>query len=588
MRPAGVPSSGTARAPCVGRFAPSPTGDLHAGSLVAALASWLDVRARGPDARWLVRIEDVDTPRCVPGAESRILAQLSACGLVPDGPVLHQSERGPAYQAALDRLVAAGLAYPCACSRKDIEDALRARGQHPDRHHERVYPGTCRDGLAGRPARAWRLHTARALDRWRAQAGMPAVDDDAPRPDGDRVVWFDRRLGWRAQAVETAVGDFVLRRADGLWAYQLAVVVDDAAQGVTDVVRGEDLADNTARQILLQRALGLPTPRHLHTPLVRGADGEKLSKQNGARPFNAREPLAALDAAAAVLGLPPRGAGATLAQALSAWTGAWAAAWGERPAPTIRAVMQQPATETAPLEAGHSAHGVPPGVAHPQRVRSFVRRAGRTTTGQTRALEQFGPRFLIDYRDDRLDLGAAFGREAPTVLEIGFGMGEATAHIAARRPGDNFLCCEVHEPGVGALLKRIGEQGLQNIRIVAHDAVEVLDRMIAPASLAGVHIFFPDPWHKKRHHKRRLIQPELVARLASRLAPGGYLHCATDWEPYAGQMLAVLGAEPLLANTADGFAPRPDYRPLTKFENRGLRLGHGVWDLVFRRVDRAA
>ena len=225
----------------------------------------------------------------------------------------------------------------------------------------------------------------------------------------------------------------------------------------------------------------------------------------------------------------------------------------------------------------------PPGVDHPQRVRSFVRRAGRTTTGQTRALENLGPRYLVPYREAPLDLAATFGRAAPTVLEIGFGMGEATAHIAALRPGDNFLCCEVHEPGVGALLKRIGEQGLDNIRIVAHDAVEVLANMLEPGTLAGVHIFFPDPWHKKRHHKRRLIQPELVSRLVTRLAPGGYLHCATDWEPYAQQMLAVLGAEPRLANTADGFAPRPDYRPLTKFENRGLRLGHGVWDLVFRR-----
>jgi tRNA (guanine-N7-)-methyltransferase len=228
--------------------------------------------------------------------------------------------------------------------------------------------------------------------------------------------------------------------------------------------------------------------------------------------------------------------------------------------------------------------GAPEGVPHPRTIRSFVRRAGRTTTGQARAFEQLGPRFVVPYRAEPLDLPATFGRDAPTVLEIGFGMGDATAHIAALMPQTNFLCCEVHEPGVGALLKRIGEQRIENIRIVAHDAVEVLDHMLRPASLAGVHVFFPDPWHKLRHHKRRLIQPPLVARLADRLAPGGYLHCATDWEPYAQQMLEVLGAEPRLRNTAEGFAPRPAYRPPTKFENRGLRLGHGVWDLVFVRA----
>jgi tRNA (guanine-N7-)-methyltransferase len=225
----------------------------------------------------------------------------------------------------------------------------------------------------------------------------------------------------------------------------------------------------------------------------------------------------------------------------------------------------------------------PEGVEHPRAIRSFVRRAGRTTIGQARAFETLGPRFLVPFSPQPLDLPATFGRQAPTILEIGFGMGEATAHIAALMPEKNFLCCEVHEPGVGALLKRIGEQGLQNIRIVQHDAVEVLDRMLVADSLDGVHVFFPDPWHKLRHHKRRLIQPALVARLADRLRPGGYLHCATDWEPYAQQMLQVLGAEPRLANTAPDFAPRPDYRPLTKFENRGLRLGHGVWDLVFLR-----
>ncbi|MGQ0710831.1 MAG: tRNA (guanosine(46)-N7)-methyltransferase TrmB [Rhodoferax sp.] len=238
-------------------------------------------------------------------------------------------------------------------------------------------------------------------------------------------------------------------------------------------------------------------------------------------------------------------------------------------------------------------------------VKSFVKRAGRTTTGQSRAFELWGPQFLLPYQQDAIDFEAAFAYStraraekglqttAPParVLEIGFGMGEATAHIAGVLPGTDFLCCEVHEPGVGALLKRIGEQGLSNIRICAHDAVEVIDHMLPEQSLDGVHIFFPDPWHKTRHHKRRLIQPPLVAKLAARLKVGGYIHCATDWEPYAQQMLEVLGAEALLKNRAlashpdlNGYAPKPHYRPLTKFEKRGLRLGHGVWDLVFERV----
>ena len=225
----------------------------------------------------------------------------------------------------------------------------------------------------------------------------------------------------------------------------------------------------------------------------------------------------------------------------------------------------------------------PPGVANRRAIRSFVRRAGRTTTGQAKAFEQLGPRFVLPYAGAVLDFAAVFGRDARTVLEIGFGMGEATAHIAALMPETNFLCCEVHEPGVGALLKRVGEQGLRNIRIVQHDAVEVLAAMIAPDSLAGAHIFFPDPWHKLRHNKRRLLQPPLVAQLASRLAPAGYLHCATDWQPYAQQILQVLSGEPQLENTADVFAPKPHYRPLTKFENRGIKLGHGVWDIVFRK-----
>ena len=243
-----------------------------------------------------------------------------------------------------------------------------------------------------------------------------------------------------------------------------------------------------------------------------------------------------------------------------------------------------PAPESAQPEAPPRAPGsAPAGVTHPKTIKSFVRRAGRTTTGQAKAFEDLGPRYVLPYQPAPIDAGAAFGRNAPLILEIGFGMGEATAHIASVRQGDNFLCCEVHEPGVGALLKRIGEQGLTNIRILQHDAVEVLDHMLPLASLDGVHIFFPDPWHKTKHNKRRLIQSPLVAKLAARLKPGGDLHCATDWEPYAQQMLQVLGAEPALRNTAEGFAPQPDYRPLTKFENRGLRLGHGVWDLVFVR-----
>lgn len=225
-------------------------------------------------------------------------------------------------------------------------------------------------------------------------------------------------------------------------------------------------------------------------------------------------------------------------------------------------------------------HSVPP---HLRGIRSFVLRTGRTTTGQAKAIETLGPRLLLPYQPRPLQLAEVFGREAPTILEIGFGMGEATAHIAGLMPECNFLCCEVHTPGVGALLMRVGEHGLTNVRIVQHDAVEVLDHMLAPGSLAGVHIFFPDPWHKKRHHKRRLIQPPLVAKLVSRLHGGGYIHCATDWEDYAFQILQVLDADPALANTADSFAPKPHYRPLTKFENRGLRLGHGVWDVVFRK-----
>ena len=217
-------------------------------------------------------------------------------------------------------------------------------------------------------------------------------------------------------------------------------------------------------------------------------------------------------------------------------------------------------------------------------IRSYVVRAGRMGPGQGRALAELSPRFVLPYSTTPCDFAAAFGRDAPRVLEIGFGMGDATAQIAQALPGTDFIGVEVHTPGVGALLKRIGELGLGNLRLVQHDAVEVLQNMVAPGSLAGVHVFFPDPWHKKKHNKRRLIQPEFVRLLAGRMAPGAYLHCATDWRPYAEQMLEVLSAEPSLRNTAPGFAPRPDYRPLTKFENRGRKLGHGVWDLVFVRA----
>ena len=217
-------------------------------------------------------------------------------------------------------------------------------------------------------------------------------------------------------------------------------------------------------------------------------------------------------------------------------------------------------------------------------IRSFVLRQGRMSAAQQRHFDATLPRVGIPYRAAPLDLDAAFGRAAPKIVEIGFGMGETTACIAAALPQTDFLGIEVHGPGVGSLCKLIDENGLTNLRIVQHDAVEVLRDMIPAGALAGVHVFFPDPWHKKRHHKRRLVQPDFVALVASRLAPGGLLHCATDWEEYAVWMLEVLTAEPLLANTAVGFAPRPDYRPLTKFENRGLKLGHGVRDLVFRRT----
>ena len=220
---------------------------------------------------------------------------------------------------------------------------------------------------------------------------------------------------------------------------------------------------------------------------------------------------------------------------------------------------------------------------HKRSIRSFVLRQGRVSAAQQRSLDELLPRFGIPYAPQPLDLDTVFGRVAPRVLEIGFGMGETTATIAQANPDIDYLAIEVHSPGVGALLKQIGEHNISNIRIIQHDAVEVLQNMLAPVSLDGVHLFFPDPWPKKRHHKRRLVQQPLVALVASRLKPGGYLHMATDWEEYAVQMLEVLAAEPLLQNSADGYAPRPDSRPLTKFENRGLKLGHPVHDLLFTR-----
>ena len=230
------------------------------------------------------------------------------------------------------------------------------------------------------------------------------------------------------------------------------------------------------------------------------------------------------------------------------------------------------------------------GIERRARVRSYVLRAGRLGPGQKRALVELGPRFVVPWTDAPPHWAAIFGRSAPLLLEIGFGMGDATAAVAQALPGHDLIGVEVHEAGVGALLRQIGERSLANVRIVRHDAVEVLRTMVAPASLAGIHIWFPDPWPKKRHHKRRLIQGGFVTELAARLAPGGYLHCATDWQSYAEQMLQVLVAEPLLRNrtgAAQGegasYAPRPPWRPRTRFEQRGLNLGHGVWDLVFER-----
>ena len=226
---------------------------------------------------------------------------------------------------------------------------------------------------------------------------------------------------------------------------------------------------------------------------------------------------------------------------------------------------------------------------HPRSIRSFVKRSGRVTTGQLKARQEIGGAYVIEYAPQALNISAIFpehSNETPLVFEIGFGMGEATASIAQTLSNTNFICCEVHDPGVGALLKRIGENDIKNIRIIQHDAVEVLEHMIQHLCLDGIHIFFPDPWHKKKHNKRRLVQSEFIKSVVPKLKVGGYIHCATDWEAYAVQMLEVLSNEKTLSNTStesSGYAIKPEYRPLTKFENRGLKLGHGVWDLVFKK-----
>ncbi len=292
-------------------------------------------------------MEDVDTPRCIAGADQTILEQLATCGLLPDEPPIYQSQRGALYQQALDQLVAAGRAYPCACTRQDIERALEASGQPKLRHGELVYPGTCRQGLKGRAARAWRFSTEKCEENGalaqanRAPSAIKSVANDAPTliaPD-HTLVWHDRWLGTQAQHVSREVGDFVLKRADGFWAYQLAVVADDAAQGVTDIVRGQDLADNTARQILLQQALGVCLPRYLHTPLVLGANGEKLSKQNGAQALDLSRPMEALNQAATVLRLAPQTG--TVSLALTAWLEEWKDTWGN-----IRRATPAPQSDT--------------------------------------------------------------------------------------------------------------------------------------------------------------------------------------------------------------------------------------------------
>jgi len=288
----------------VGRFAPSPTGALHAGSIVTALASWLDARAH--EGRWLLRIEDIDPPREVPGAAQQIIQTLQALGLRWDGEVRFQSRQGPRYETALTQLQTHGQAYACACSRSQITRYWQAQGRtRPREGQEWPYPGTCRPGLAAEQSvRSWRL---------RVPAGLE--------------IFEDRRCGLQQEDVEQTAGDFVLRRADGLWAYQLAVVVDDGADGITDVVRGEDLLESTPRQRILQRALNVPMPRTLHVGLVLGADGHKLSKQNGAVAIDPRQPIRVLGDAMTALGLPPPSE-VSLAPWLAQATATWAVAHG--------------------------------------------------------------------------------------------------------------------------------------------------------------------------------------------------------------------------------------------------------------------
>jgi glutamyl-Q tRNA(Asp) synthetase len=321
-----------------GRFAPSPTGPLHAGSLVAALASWLDTRAQ--DGAWLVRIEDVDTPRTVAGAMPCILEQLQSCALVADEPVTMQSTRTYLYEQALAELREKALVYPCTCSRKQIADAWMLRGLSRERHRDLVYPGTCRPERFAQPAGlaavrmpssacAWRLRTD--VDVSFGASCLVEPDSAATKSIAERTIqWVDRCSGLHQQNVEEAVGDFVLQRADGCFTYQLAVVVDDASQGITHVVRGSDLADNTARQVLLQRALGLPTPHYLHTALVLGSNGEKLSKQNGAPALDTSTDAGvrkALASAASVLRLTP-GCNQSVAESLQQWVQEWRARFG--------------------------------------------------------------------------------------------------------------------------------------------------------------------------------------------------------------------------------------------------------------------
>jgi glutamyl-Q tRNA(Asp) synthetase len=295
--------------------------------MVAALASWLDARAwnSGSGGCWLIRIEDLDTTRCQTGAADTILRQLHDCMLVPDAPPVYQTRRRERYAQALAQLARLDRAYPCGCSRKDIEMALLAQGISRPRHGERIYPGTCRDGLHGKPAISWRFRVTKPACENATALASAQKDPQGPAQHADHygalVRWTDRCLGPMEQDVASDVGDFVLQRADGPFAYQLAVVVDDAAQQVSHVVRGADLTDNTARQILLQRALGLCTPRYLHTPLVLGNDGQKLSKQNSAQPVDTRQPLAVLGPAAAVLGLPAHAG--PLGEALAFWVAAW-------------------------------------------------------------------------------------------------------------------------------------------------------------------------------------------------------------------------------------------------------------------------